>query len=177
MYTCLYCYKIPSAFRVRYSHPASDKESQVRDFPPLRRQQNPLRWRVIKTKHARPPIDLAPKPPPSVPVVSYNALDLEEATQPPDLEEGLADDDANDEEVPPLDAGVGALGRVAVRALTDDNVLLLVLDLGEEIGEGADCFVGRIGSATCGGSSWKEPGTLNIPSFSRGSVGMSPSLT
>ena len=35
---------------------------------------------------------------------SNHALDLEEAPQPPDLEKGLADDDANDEEVPPLDA-------------------------------------------------------------------------
>ena len=33
-------------------------------------------------------------PPPSL----YDALDLEEAPQPPDLEEGLADDDADDDE-------------------------------------------------------------------------------
>lgn len=64
---------------------------------------------------------------------SDHALDLEEAPQPPDLEEGLADDDADDEEVPPLDAGVCALGGVAVGALADDDVLLLVLDLGEEL--------------------------------------------
>lgn len=61
-------------------------------------------------------------------------LDLEEAAKPPDLEKGLANDDANDEQVPPLDSGVCALSGVAVGALTEDNVLLLVLDLGEEIG-------------------------------------------
>ncbi|KAK1249148.1 hypothetical protein MKX07_002664 [Trichoderma sp. CBMAI-0711] len=66
--------------------------------------------------------------------MAHHALDLEEAPQPPDLEKGLADDDANDEEVPPLDAGVRALGGVAVGALADDNVLLLVLDLGEKLG-------------------------------------------
>lgn len=63
-----------------------------------------------------------------------DSLDLEEAAQPPDLEKGLANDDANDEQVPPFDSGVCALGGVAVGALTEDNVLLLVLDLGEEIG-------------------------------------------
>lgn len=65
---------------------------------------------------------------------SDHSLDLEEATQPPDLEEGFTNDDADDEEVPPLDSGVCALGGVAVGALADDDVLLLVLDLGEEIG-------------------------------------------
>ena len=65
-------------------------------------------------------------------------LDLEEAPQPPDLEDGLANDDANDKQVPPLDARVGALGRVAVCPLADDDVGLLVLDLGQELGEVAD---------------------------------------
>lgn len=69
-----------------------------------------------------------------------NALDLKEATQPPDLEEGLADDDANDENVPPLDAGVCRLGRVAVGALADDNVLLLILDLRQELGKALNCI-------------------------------------
>ncbi len=64
-----------------------------------------------------------------------DTLDLEEATEPPDLEEGLADDDANNEKVPPLDAAVCALGSVAVGAFAEDNVLLLVLDLVEEIGK------------------------------------------
>lgn len=68
----------------------------------------------------------------------YNPLDLEEATKPPDLEEGLTNDETDDKDIPPLDACVGALGGVAVGALADDDVLLLVLDLGEEVGEGAD---------------------------------------
>ena len=62
------------------------------------------------------------------------ALHLEEAAQPPDLEDGLADDDADDKEVPPLDTAVGALGSVAVGALAHDNVRLLVLDLGQQVG-------------------------------------------
>lgn len=65
---------------------------------------------------------------------SDHPLDLEEATQPPDLEERFANDDADDEEVPPLDSGVCALGGVAVGALADNDVLLFVLDLGEKIG-------------------------------------------
>jgi hypothetical protein len=68
----------------------------------------------------------------------YDPLDLEEATQPPDLEECLANNHSDDEHVPPLDTGVGALGGVAVGALADDNVGLLVLDLGEELGETTD---------------------------------------
>jgi hypothetical protein len=63
-----------------------------------------------------------------------HSLDLEEAAQPPDLEERFANNDANDEQVPPLDSGVCALGGIAVGALAEDDVLLLVLDLGEEIG-------------------------------------------
>jgi hypothetical protein len=69
---------------------------------------------------------------------SYHALHLEKAAEPPDLEEGLADDDADDKHVPPLDTGVCALGGVAVSALAHDDVLLLVLDLGEKLGERAD---------------------------------------
>lgn len=59
-----------------------------------------------------------------------HTLDLKEASQPPDLEYRLANDDANDKHVPPLDSAVGALGGVSVGALTDNDVLLLVLDLG-----------------------------------------------
>lgn len=62
-----------------------------------------------------------------------NTLDLEEASQPPNLEERLANHDTNNKEIPPLDAAVCALGGVAVGAFTDDNVLLLVLDLGKEL--------------------------------------------
>jgi hypothetical protein len=71
---------------------------------------------------------------------SAGILDLEEALEPPDLEDALADDDAHLEDAPPLDAGVGALGGVAVGALADDDVSLFVLDLGEEFGELLDCW-------------------------------------
>jgi hypothetical protein len=63
--------------------------------------------------------------------LSDNPLDLEETPQPPDLEDRLANDNTNDEQVPPLDATVGALGRVPVGALADNDVRLLVPDLGE----------------------------------------------
>jgi hypothetical protein len=56
------------------------------------------------------------------------------------VEDALADDDAHLEDAPPLDAGVGALGGVAVGALADDDVALFVLDLGEEFGELLDCW-------------------------------------
>ena len=68
----------------------------------------------------------------------HYSLDLEEPAQPPDLEESLTDDKADDEDVPPLDTGVCALGGVAVRALTDDDVGLLVLDLCQKFGHAAD---------------------------------------
>lgn len=63
-----------------------------------------------------------------------HTLNLEEASQPPDLEEGLANNDTNNEHVPPLDSAVCALGGVSVGALTHNDVLLFVLDLGKEIG-------------------------------------------
>jgi hypothetical protein len=75
---------------------------------------------------------------------SAGILDLEEALEPPNLEDALADDDAHLENAPPLDAGVGALGGVAVGAFTDDNVALLVLDLGEEFGEELDYKGSRV---------------------------------
>lgn len=78
----------------------------------------------------------------------YDALDLEEASQPPNLEDRLANDNAEDEKVPPLDACVGALGGVAVGAFAHDDVLLLVLDLGKEVGEFADCRTALV-STTC----------------------------
>ena len=67
-----------------------------------------------------------------------NALDLKEASQPPDLEERLANDNTDNKHVPPLDSAVCALGGVSVGALTDDDVLLLILDLGKEFGQFAD---------------------------------------
>lgn len=109
--------------------------------------------------------------------VLYNPLDLEEATKPPDLEEGLANDKADDKEIPPLDACVGALGGVAVGALTDDDVLLLVLDLGEEVGEGADWGDNVSAITWLWGYREVSPGGEDIPSFSRGSTGVSASLT
>lgn len=66
-------------------------------------------------------------------------LHLEKALQPPDLEHALAHQHAELEQAPPFHARVGRLGRVAVRALADDDVGLLVFDLGEEFGEKADC--------------------------------------
>ena len=58
---------------------------------------------------------------------------LEESPQPPNLEDGLANNDANNEQIPPLDASVGALRRIPVCPLADDDVGLLVLDLGEQL--------------------------------------------
>lgn len=71
----------------------------------------------------------------------YHALHLEEPSEPPDLEDRLANDDANNEQVPPLDSAVGALGRVSVGALSQDNIRLLVLDGVKEIREFADWMV------------------------------------
>lgn len=104
---------------------------------------------------------------------SDDALDLKEAAEPPDLEETLADDDADDEEIPPLDSGVGALGRIAVVALAENDVLLLVLDLGQELGEAADWKGGSsAGLEAEKGSGWEE-----VPSASIGSEGISDSTT
>jgi len=58
---------------------------------------------------------------------------LEEALQPPDLEDALAHQDAHLEYAPPLHAPVGGLSCVAVDALAEDDVGLLVFDLGEEL--------------------------------------------
>jgi len=63
---------------------------------------------------------------------------LEGSAEPPDLEERLADDNADDKHVPPLDTAVGALGGVAVGSLAHDDVGLFVFNLVEEIGEFAD---------------------------------------
>lgn len=67
-------------------------------------------------------------------------LDLKEPSQPPDLENRLANDHAQNKDVPPLDAAIRALGGVAVGALAHDDIRLLVLDLGEEVGEFLDCW-------------------------------------
>lgn len=70
---------------------------------------------------------------------SYHALDLEKPAQPPYLEDGLANDHANDKQVPPLNSAVGALGRVPVGALAKNIIRLLVFDLVKQVGELADC--------------------------------------
>lgn len=60
---------------------------------------------------------------------------LEEAFEPPDLEDTLCDQDGELEDAPPFDAGIGTLGRVAVSTFAHDDVGLLVFDLREKIGE------------------------------------------
>jgi hypothetical protein len=101
---------------------------------------------------------------------SAGILDLEEALEPPNLEDAFANDDAHLENAPPLDAGVGALGGVAVGAFADDNVALLVLNLGEEFGEELDCEGNGVSCVN-----WilrDSPWTVdapNLPSFSSGS--------
>lgn len=116
----------------------------------------------------------------------HNPLHLEESPQPPNLENRLADDNAQDEDVPPLDTAVGALGSVAVGTFAEDNVLLLVPDLGEEIGKFLDYKQEkRVVSKEKGGKEDKEKrkggrieiGFLSIPSASRGSCGESDSDT
>lgn len=111
-----------------------------------------------------------------------DALDLEEAAQPPDLEDGLAGDDAEDEEVPPLDAGVGALGGVAVGTLAHDDVALLVLDGGEELAQLLYCKNKRrpmliSSDALLTEEALKGKGVGDLPSASRGSCGASDSET
>lgn len=56
-----------------------------------------------------------------------DTLDLKEPSQPPDLKDALANDDTNDKKIPPLDSTVGALSRVTVGALADNNIALLIL--------------------------------------------------
>lgn len=105
----------------------------------------------------------------------YYPLHLEEPPQPPDLEDGLADDNAEDEDVPPLDTAVCALCSVAVGALADDDVGLLVLDLGQEFGEFLDCLVPSVTVFT-----HRKPhgrGDSGLPSASSGSAGESASDT
>ena len=65
---------------------------------------------------------------------------LEKALQPPDLEDALADKDSHLKNTPPLDTLVCRLGGVAVDALAQNDVGLLVLDLSEELGKSANCM-------------------------------------
>jgi hypothetical protein len=55
------------------------------------------------------------------------------------LEDSLAQEYTNLEETPPLDTSIGALSCVTVGSLANDNVALLILDLGHEFGHLADC--------------------------------------
>lgn len=66
---------------------------------------------------------------------SAGVLDLEEAFEPPDLEDAFADQHAHLEDAPPFDPGVGRFGRVAVGALAHHDVALFVFYLGQEFGE------------------------------------------
>jgi hypothetical protein len=99
---------------------------------------------------------------------SAGILDLEETLEPPNLEDALGDHNAHLEDAPPLDAGVGALGGVAVGAFADDDVALLVLDLGEEFGEELDCWR-RTMLATFVMGWLMGSNARHIPSFSSGS--------
>jgi hypothetical protein len=99
---------------------------------------------------------------------SAGILDLKEALEPPNLEYALADHDAHLEDAPPLDAGVGALGGVAVGAFADDDVALFVLDLGEELGEKLNCL-GEAMLATRIMKWISVSGARHLPSFSSGS--------
>lgn len=66
---------------------------------------------------------------------------LEKALQPPDLEDALADKNSHLEYTPPLNTLVCRLGGVAVDALAQHDVRLLVLDLGEKIGQRTNCTI------------------------------------
>ena len=79
-------------------------------------------------------------------MVLHQALDFEEASDPPHLEDALANEQGHLEDAPPLDARVCRFGGVAVGALADNNVRLLVLDLCDELGERAYCM-----SSACAG--------------------------
>lgn len=63
----------------------------------------------------------------------HDSLHLEEAAQPPYLKERLANDDADNKKIPPLDSAVCALGRVSVGSLTHDDIRLLIFDLADQL--------------------------------------------
>lgn len=64
--------------------------------------------------------------------------DLEESLEVEDLEEGVEHHDDQLDGGPVLDPGVGRLGGVSVRALSDDDVVLLVLDVVDELEQLSD---------------------------------------
>jgi hypothetical protein len=97
------------------------------------------------------------------------ASHLEEAFEPPHLEETLADEHHQLEDAPPLDARIGALSSIPVYSLAHDNVALLVLDLRDKFRHGAHC-VRQYGS-------FLATQYAPSPSFSNGSWGASDSGT
>ena len=111
---------------------------------------------IESLSHAMPSC-CAPKSQPNYPIIfSYNPFDLqdhcnqlptedskalgailaylEESLQPPDLEDTFADQDSHLEHTPPLYSGICAFCGVSVRSFSEDDVGLLVFDLGKELG-------------------------------------------
>ena len=86
---------------------------------------------------------------------------LEEPLEPPDLEDTLADQDDELKDAPPLDARIGALSRVPVHSLANNDIALLVLDLCNQFCHLTD--YGRSASASF------YILRVHIPSFSKGS--------
>jgi hypothetical protein len=70
--------------------------------------------------------------------VQSSSTHLEKALQPPHLEDTLSNDNKQLEQTPPLNTAIGALGRIPVHALANNNVPLLIADLSHVIGQFAD---------------------------------------
>ena len=60
---------------------------------------------------------------------------LEESLQPPDLEDTFTSQYTHLEDTPPLYSGIGALSGISVGSFPDNDIRLLILDLGKELGE------------------------------------------
>lgn len=65
-------------------------------------------------------------------------LDLEEALQPPNLEDTLTDENKHLEDGPPLNTLVCRLGSIAVNTLTENDIRLLILDLCQKLRKSTD---------------------------------------
>lgn len=70
---------------------------------------------------------------------------LKEPLQPPNLEDPLPDQHAQLKDTPPLDPRIRALRRVPMHPLPDDDVTLLILDLGQQIAQLPHLLVQRVG--------------------------------
>jgi hypothetical protein len=70
--------------------------------------------------------------------VQWSATHLEKALQPPHLEDTLSNNNKQLEKTPPLNTAVGALGRIPVHTLANNNVPLLIADLSHILGKFAD---------------------------------------